>query len=140
MALYRVADVLVQPSRCARVHALCSGVRFESALWARSSGCSSLSPLVAALHFRCHPLPVAPAAAIRCPWRLPLPSAARGVCRRHPLPVDGVLGVRDGGCIHIHGHRCVRGEGWGRPHVEAMACGLPVIATNWSGNTEVKLE
>ncbi len=29
-----------------------------------------------------------------------------------------------------------RGEGWGRPHVEAMACGLPVIATNWSGNTE----
>merc|ERR1711871_1588204 len=29
-----------------------------------------------------------------------------------------------------------RGEGWGRPHVEAMACGLPVIATNWSGPTE----
>ena len=26
-----------------------------------------------------------------------------------------------------------RGEGWGRPHVEAMATGLPVIATNWSG-------
>ena len=26
-----------------------------------------------------------------------------------------------------------RGEGWGRPHVEAMAMGLPVIATNWSG-------
>jgi glycosyltransferase involved in cell wall biosynthesis len=26
-----------------------------------------------------------------------------------------------------------RGEGWGRPHQEAMACGLPVIATNWSG-------
>jgi glycosyltransferase involved in cell wall biosynthesis len=29
-----------------------------------------------------------------------------------------------------------RGEGWGRPHVEAMAMGLPVIATNWSGPTE----
>eukprot|EP00741_Cyanophora_paradoxa_P004321 tig00000792_g4195.t1 len=29
-----------------------------------------------------------------------------------------------------------RGEGWGRPHIEAMAMGLPVIATNWSGNTE----
>jgi len=29
-----------------------------------------------------------------------------------------------------------RGEGWGRPHVEAMAMGLPVIATNWSGVTE----
>lgn len=29
-----------------------------------------------------------------------------------------------------------RGEGWGRPHVEAMAMALPVIATNWSGMTE----
>jgi glycosyltransferase involved in cell wall biosynthesis len=28
-----------------------------------------------------------------------------------------------------------RGEGWGRPHIEAMAMGIPVIATNWSGNT-----
>jgi glycosyltransferase involved in cell wall biosynthesis len=28
-----------------------------------------------------------------------------------------------------------RGEGWGRPHVEAMAMGLPVVATNWSGPT-----
>ncbi len=27
------------------------------------------------------------------------------------------------------------GEGWGRPHVEAMACGTPVIATSWSGPT-----
>ena len=27
------------------------------------------------------------------------------------------------------------GEGWGRPHVEAMASGTPVIATNWSGPT-----
>lgn len=29
-----------------------------------------------------------------------------------------------------------RGEGWGLPFSEAMASGLPVIATNWSGNTE----
>ena len=28
-----------------------------------------------------------------------------------------------------------RGEGWGRPYMEAMAMGLPVIGTNWSGNT-----
>ena len=29
-----------------------------------------------------------------------------------------------------------RGEGWGRPFCEAMSMGLPVIGTNWSGNTE----
>jgi glycosyltransferase involved in cell wall biosynthesis len=29
-----------------------------------------------------------------------------------------------------------RGEGWGRPYSEAMSMGLPVIGTNWSGNTE----
>ncbi|XP_027934950.1 uncharacterized protein LOC114190317 [Vigna unguiculata] len=29
-----------------------------------------------------------------------------------------------------------RGEGWGRPVVEAMSMALPVIATNWSGPTE----
>jgi hypothetical protein len=28
-----------------------------------------------------------------------------------------------------------RGEGWGRPHLEALAMGVPVIATNWSGPT-----
>jgi glycosyltransferase involved in cell wall biosynthesis len=29
-----------------------------------------------------------------------------------------------------------RGEGWGRPIAEAMAMGLPAIATAWSGPTE----
>ena len=29
-----------------------------------------------------------------------------------------------------------RGEGWGRPIVESMSCGVPVIATNYSGPTE----
>lgn len=28
-----------------------------------------------------------------------------------------------------------RGEGWGRPHAEAMAAGLPVLATAWGGVT-----
>ena len=29
-----------------------------------------------------------------------------------------------------------RGEGWGRPYIEAMAMELPTIGTRWSGNTE----
>jgi glycosyltransferase involved in cell wall biosynthesis len=29
-----------------------------------------------------------------------------------------------------------RGEGWGLPYIEAMACGLPTIGTKWSGNLE----
>ncbi|HNY30897.1 MAG TPA: glycosyltransferase [Fibrobacteria bacterium] len=29
-----------------------------------------------------------------------------------------------------------RGEGWGRPHMEAMSSGLAVVATRWSGNLE----
>jgi glycosyltransferase involved in cell wall biosynthesis len=30
-----------------------------------------------------------------------------------------------------------RGEGWGLPVHEAMACGVPVIATDWSGHTSL---
>ncbi len=33
-----------------------------------------------------------------------------------------------------------RGEGWGRPQMQAMACGLPVIATAWGGNLEFMTE
>lgn len=33
-----------------------------------------------------------------------------------------------------------RGEGWGRPLVEAMSMALPVITTNWSGPTEYLTE
>ncbi|MBW1974200.1 MAG: glycosyltransferase [Deltaproteobacteria bacterium] len=29
-----------------------------------------------------------------------------------------------------------RGEGWGRPYMEAMAVGLPTIGTRWGGNLE----
>ncbi|MGH9469972.1 MAG: glycosyltransferase [Terriglobia bacterium] len=29
-----------------------------------------------------------------------------------------------------------RGEGWGRPYLEALCCGLPVIGTRWGGQTD----
>ena len=43
--------------------------------------------------------------------------------------------------MHIHHEHFTKnlqvlpshGEGWGRPHMEAMSCGIPVIATKWSG-------
>lgn len=62
---------------------------------------------------------------------------------RHPLPrykiLDKDLALKELPKLYRAAHAFVlpsRGEGWGRPHVEAMSMGLPVIATNWSGSTE----
>ncbi|GBG62170.1 hypothetical protein CBR_g29369 [Chara braunii] len=49
------------------------------------------------------------------------------------VPQDNLPGVYKAADVFVLPSR---GEGWGRPHVEAMAMSLPVIATNWSGMTE----
>jgi autotransporter strand-loop-strand O-heptosyltransferase len=35
---------------------------------------------------------------------------------------------------------CSRAEGWGLPLIEAMSCGIPSVALNWSGSTEYAKE
>jgi glycosyltransferase involved in cell wall biosynthesis len=47
----------------------------------------------------------------------------------HPLAMPVLYSYANVLVIPSHG------EGWGRPHMEAMSCGTPVIATNWSGPT-----
>jgi glycosyltransferase involved in cell wall biosynthesis len=57
--------------------------------------------------------------------------------KRAPVRVlDGEMSLEDLRSLYKAADAFVlpsRGEGWGRPHVEAMAMALPVIATNWSG-------
>ena len=51
----------------------------------------------------------------------------------HPLPNEFMpLLYQIGNCFVLSS----LGEGWGRPHVEAMSMGLPIITTNWSGPTQ----
>jgi glycosyltransferase involved in cell wall biosynthesis len=52
----------------------------------------------------------------------------KGVIPGHLLP--GLYTACDAYVLPSHG------EGWGRPYMEAMACGLPVIGTKWGGNLE----
>jgi glycosyltransferase involved in cell wall biosynthesis len=55
-----------------------------------------------------------------------------------PLTLLPRVPQRDLGAVYRSSDAFVlpsRGEGWGRPHVEAMSMALPVIATNWSGPT-----
>jgi len=47
------------------------------------------------------------------------------------------IAARDLPALYSMAHAFVlptRGEGWGRPFMESMACGVPVIATNWSAH------
>ncbi|MDX6555380.1 MAG: hypothetical protein QOD86_1575 [Miltoncostaeaceae bacterium] len=49
------------------------------------------------------------------------------------LPAADVPGIYAGADAFV---LATRGEGWGRPPMEALAMGLPTIASAWSGNLE----
>jgi glycosyltransferase involved in cell wall biosynthesis len=66
-------------------------------------------------------------------------------CRRSSFPkihlLHGELSEREVSMLYRHPQikalvSLTRGEGYGLPILEAAACGLPVIATGWSGHTD----
>ena len=63
--------------------------------------------------------------------KLGLPPSAPIVVMLNPEFADHQMGAlyRSADCFVLP----TRGEGWGMPILEAMACGLPTIATAWSG-------
>jgi glycosyltransferase involved in cell wall biosynthesis len=60
---------------------------------------------------------------------LPAPSPPVSVLYNQPLSAERLAELyRSADCLVLP----TRGEGWGMPVLEAMACGVPAIATDWS--------
>jgi glycosyltransferase involved in cell wall biosynthesis len=51
----------------------------------------------------------------------------------HPLPLSRLVALYGACDALVHP---TKAEGWGLPILEALACGIPVIATNYSAHTE----
>jgi GT2 family glycosyltransferase len=66
--------------------------------------------------------------------KLDLPRSAQIVVMLNPEFKGEQMGAlyRSADCFVLPS----RGEGWGMPVLEAMACGLPTITTNWGGVTD----
>lgn len=60
----------------------------------------------------------------------PLPRFRVIVARLHSSILPGLYAACDAFVLPS------RGEAWGLPYIEAMACGLPTLGTRWGGNLE----
>ena len=62
-----------------------------------------------------------------------------GLGLRNVVPVSGALSTSDMALLYNNYDAMIfpsRAEGWGLPLIEAIACGLPVISTYYSGHSE----